>query len=76
MLERERLSSLAIPSRTANSSSSRRSKTILLGLDAFGARDLVSRICSIVIYSISLLLGFYIFDQYYCHVNKDLYILW
>ncbi|AXB20798.1 hypothetical protein DPF89_03174 [Salmonella enterica subsp. enterica serovar Napoli] len=76
MLERERLSSLAIPSRTANSSSSRRSKTIFLGLDAFGARDLVSRICSIVIYSISLLLGFYSFDQYYCHVNKDLYILW
>lgn len=73
MLERERLSSSAIPSKAANSVSSSRSNTDFLGLVAFGARDLVSRIGSIVIYLISLLLGICSFDHNYGYVNKELY---
>lgn len=74
MLERERLSSLAIPSRAANSVSSSRSNTDFLGLMAFGARDLVSRIGFIVIYLISLLLSDYSFDQYINHVKGVFYL--
>ncbi|EHO1679004.1 hypothetical protein KIN55_003912 [Salmonella enterica] len=50
MLERERSSFSAIPSRAANSSSSRRSNTLLLGFAAFGARFRISLVRPIVIY--------------------------